>query len=121
MFDESEPLRLVREMCEAGWAVVQLCRGILFHLPAGDETFDTSSMGIPTPDEHPLESVARLFEFTRKIQKAAGGVPWWATVMLGCASSSLCRGRQTCRQFLQALWDLAGPASPTHRRPGIFF
>lgn len=32
-------------------------------------------MGIPTPDEHPLESMVRLFDFTRQIQETAGDIP----------------------------------------------
>lgn len=76
VFDESEPLRLVREMCEAGVELLSNSAGNPYFIyPQVTRPFDTSSMGIPTPDEHPLESVARLFEFTRKIQKAAGGVP----------------------------------------------
>lgn len=32
-------------------------------------------MGGEVPDEHPLESVARLFEFTRRIQRTVPDIP----------------------------------------------
>ena len=43
--------------------------------PQVTRPFDKSSYGIPTPEEHPLESMARLFAFTRTVQQAAGSVP----------------------------------------------
>lgn len=75
-FDETEPLLLVKEMCKAGVELLSNSAGNPYYIyPQVTRPFDTSSMGIPTPDEHPLESIARLFEFTRKIQQAAGKVP----------------------------------------------
>jgi 2,4-dienoyl-CoA reductase-like NADH-dependent reductase (Old Yellow Enzyme family) len=32
-------------------------------------------MGIPVPGEHPLESIARLFGFTERVQRIAGEIP----------------------------------------------
>lgn len=75
-FDETEPLRLVRQMCEAGVGLLSNSAGNPYYIyPQVTRPFDTSSMGIPVPEEHPLQSIERLFSFTRMIQKAAGDVP----------------------------------------------
>ncbi|MDD2994188.1 MAG: NADH:flavin oxidoreductase [Pygmaiobacter sp.] len=75
-FDPTEPMALVRMMVENGVDLLSNSAGNPYYIyPQVTRPFDTSSMGIPTPDEHPLESTARLFEFTRQIQKAAGDVP----------------------------------------------
>lgn len=75
-FDETEPLMLVRRMCESNVDLLSNSAGNPYYVyPQVTRPFDTSSMGIPIPDEHPLESVDRLFEFTRKISQAAGKVP----------------------------------------------
>lgn len=75
-FDDTEPLKLVRLMCESGVELLSNSAGNPYYIyPQVTRPFDTSSMGIPTPEEHPLESIGRLFSFTRKIQRAAGDVP----------------------------------------------
>lgn len=75
-FDPTEPMELVRLMCENGVDLLSNSAGNPYYIyPQVTRPFDLSSMGIPTPDEHPLESIARLFNFTRMIQKAAGDVP----------------------------------------------
>lgn len=75
-FDPTEPMALVRMMCEEGVDLLSNSAGNPYYIyPQVTRPFDLSSMGIPTPDEHPLESMARLFDFTRQIQKAAGDVP----------------------------------------------
>lgn len=75
-FDPTEPMQLVKLMCENGVDLLSNSAGNPYYIyPQVTRPFDLSSMGIPTPDEHPLESIARLFEFTRKIQQAAGNVP----------------------------------------------
>ncbi len=75
-FDPTEPMELVRLMCESGVDLLSNSAGNPYYIyPQVTRPFDLSSMGIPTPDEHPLESIARLFSFTRMIQKAAGDVP----------------------------------------------
>ncbi|MDR3120780.1 MAG: NADH:flavin oxidoreductase [Clostridiales bacterium] len=75
-FDQKEPLRLVRLLCENGAALLSNSAGNPYYIyPQVTRPFDVSSTGIPTPDEHPLTSVARLFSFTRLIQKEAGPVP----------------------------------------------
>lgn len=75
-FDETEPLLLVKQMCEAGVELLSNSAGNPYYIyPQVTRPFDLSSMGIPVPKEHPLQSIDRLFSFTRKIQQAAGNVP----------------------------------------------
>lgn len=74
--DLSEPMQLVKMMIESGVELLSNSAGNPYYIfPQVTRPFDQSSQGVPTPDEHPLESVARLFEFTRKIQAAAGEIP----------------------------------------------
>lgn len=75
-FDPEEPMQLVRMLCEEGIDLLSNSAGNPYYIyPQVTRPFDLSSQGIPTPDEHPLESVARLFSFTRQIQAAAGDIP----------------------------------------------
>ncbi|HPS82331.1 MAG TPA: NADH:flavin oxidoreductase, partial [Candidatus Limiplasma sp.] len=75
-FDPTEPMALVRMLCERGVGLLSNSAGNPYYIyPQVTRPFDSSSMGIPVPDEHPLESVARLFAFTRSIQREAGNVP----------------------------------------------
>lgn len=75
-YDPTEPLQLVKMLCENGVGLLSNSAGNPYYIyPQVTRPFDQSSMGIPVPEEHPLESVARLFEFTRQIQHAAGNVP----------------------------------------------
>ncbi len=75
-FDPTEPMALVKMLCENGINLLSNSAGNPYYIyPQVTRPFDLSSMGIPTPEEHPLESCARLFDFTRQIQAAAGSVP----------------------------------------------
>ncbi len=75
-FDPEEPMALVRMFREKGVGLLSNSAGNPYYIyPQVTRPFDTSSSGVPVPDEHPLESVARLFAFTRMIQKEAGEVP----------------------------------------------
>ncbi len=75
-FDPEEPMALVRMLREKGVGLLSNSAGNPYYIyPQVTRPFDISSTGIPVPDEHPLESVARLFDFTRRIQRAAGDVP----------------------------------------------
>ena len=75
-FDPTEPMALVRMLVENGVTLLSNSAGNPYYIyPQVTRPFDLSSMGIPTPEEHPLESMARLFQFTREIQEAAGDVP----------------------------------------------
>ena len=75
-FDFTEPKQLVEMMIASGVDLLSNSGGNPYYIyPQVTRPFDKSSYGIPTPEEHPLESVARLFMFTREVQKAAGDVP----------------------------------------------
>ena len=75
-YDPTEPMALVRMMVENGVDLLSNSGGNPYHIyPQVTRPFDQSSYGIPTPGEHPLESMERLFGFTRDIQKAAGDIP----------------------------------------------
>lgn len=74
--DLTEPLALVRLLVENGINLLSNSAGNPYYrFPQVTRPFDTPTIGGETPDEHPLESVARLFELTRQIQKTAGDVP----------------------------------------------
>jgi 2,4-dienoyl-CoA reductase-like NADH-dependent reductase (Old Yellow Enzyme family) len=75
-YNPDESLRLVRKLCEAGVKLLSNSAGNPYYIyPQVTRPFDTSSTGVPVPEEHPLESIARLFEFTRGVQVAAGDIP----------------------------------------------
>ena len=75
-FDPSEPVRLVKEMVAAGVDLLSNSGGNPYYIyPQVTRPFDKSSYGIPVPQEHPLESIDRLFSLTECVQKAAGDVP----------------------------------------------
>ena len=75
-FDPAEPVRLVKDMCAAGADLLSNSAGNPYYIyPQVTRPFDTSSLGVPVPEEHPLESIERLFEFNRVVQEAAGSVP----------------------------------------------
>lgn len=75
-FDPTEPMALVKMMVENGVNLLSNSGGNPYYIyPQVTRPFDKSSYGIPTPAEHPLESMARLFSFTRTVQEAAGDVP----------------------------------------------
>lgn len=75
-YDPAEPMELVRMMCQSGVGLLSNSAGNPYYIyPQVTRPFDKSSQGIPVPEEHQLESIARLFDFTRQIQKAAGNIP----------------------------------------------
>ena len=75
-FDPTEPIALTRMLVKRGVGLLSNSAGNPYYIyPQVLRPFDTSSTGVPVPQEHPLQSVARLFAFTRAIQKEAGGVP----------------------------------------------
>lgn len=99
-FDPSEPKRLVRAMIKSGVSLLSNSAGNPYYIyPQVTRPFDQSSMGIPIPDEHPLESIARLFMFTRLIQEEAGDIPvvgngytWLRQYMVHAGSANLKNG-----------------------------
>ena len=75
-FDPTEPLQLVKMLCESGVQLLSNSAGNPYYIyPQVTRPFDTSSMGVPIPEEHQLQSIERLFAFTRLIQEAAGDIP----------------------------------------------
>jgi 2,4-dienoyl-CoA reductase (NADPH2) len=74
--DFTEPLQLVKLLCENGVDLLSNSAGNPYYIhPQVTRPFDLPIIGGNTPEEHPLESIARLFEFTRQIQQAAGDIP----------------------------------------------
>jgi 2,4-dienoyl-CoA reductase-like NADH-dependent reductase (Old Yellow Enzyme family) len=75
-FDPREPERLARDLCASDVNLLSNSAGNPYYIyPQVTRPFDTSSMGIPVPEEHPLESIERLFAFTALVQKNSGPVP----------------------------------------------
>ena len=99
-FDPEEPMALVRMMREQNVNLLSNSAGNPYYIyPQVTRPFDLSSSGIPVPDEHPLESVARLFDFTRRIQKEAGSIPvvgngytWLRQYMFNAGAANLADG-----------------------------
>ena len=75
-FNPDEPLALTRMLADKGVGLLSSSAGNPYYIyPQVTRPFDLSCPGLPMPDEHPLESVGRLFAFTRRIQKEAGNIP----------------------------------------------
>lgn len=74
--DLTEPVILTRKLVEAGIDLISNSAGNPYYrFPQVTRPFDMPAEGGEIPDEHPFVSIERLFEFTRRIQKAAGNVP----------------------------------------------
>ena len=100
-FDPTEPVKLVKELVKAGVNLLSNSGGNPYYIyPQVTRPFDTSSYGIPTPDEHPLESCARLYNLTKVVQEAAGDIPvigngytWLRNYLPYVASANLEKGK----------------------------
>jgi 2,4-dienoyl-CoA reductase-like NADH-dependent reductase (Old Yellow Enzyme family) len=118
-FDAEEPEHLVRDLCAAGVQLLSNSAGNPYYIyPQVTRPFDTSSTGIPVPQEHPLESIARLFSFTALVQKAAGAVPvagngysWLRQFLPHAGAANLAAGR--CSFVGMGRSALAYPDAPT--------
>lgn len=74
--DITEPLALAKLIIEAGTDLLSNSSGNpYFGYPFFTRPFDMPIIGGSSPNEHPLESVARIFELSRKIQAIAGDIP----------------------------------------------
>lgn len=74
--DLTEPLKLVRKMIENGVNLLGSSAGNPYYKAVYvTRPFDTPVIGGEMPEEHPLESVARLFELTRQVQREAKDIP----------------------------------------------
>ena len=100
-FDPTEPSILVAELRDMGVELLSNSAGNPYYIyPQVTRPFDTSSMGIPVPDEHPLESIQRLFDFTEMVQKIAGKIPvvgngytWLRQFMPNAGAANIAAGR----------------------------
>ena len=70
-----EPLALVSKLVEAGVGLLAYSLGIPYWKPQYGRPFDVPIPGGKTPDEHPLEGVARHLRVATEIQRAFPGVP----------------------------------------------
>lgn len=74
--DLTEPVKLVELLVKSGINLLSNSSGNPYYrFPQVTRPFDSPTIGGEIPEEHPLESVARLFEFSRTIQKIAGDIP----------------------------------------------
>lgn len=75
-YDPTEPEALIRALRDAGVGLLSNSVGNpYYHYPQVSRPFDRADEGGDPPPEHPLESVARLFDITRTMQRAAGDIP----------------------------------------------
>ena len=75
-FDFNEPLLLAKQLVDCGVQLIGTSAGNPYSVnPYVPRPFDTPALGAPTPPEHPLKGVERLFELTHKIQRAVGDIP----------------------------------------------
>jgi len=75
-YDSTEPVKLAKLLVENGAQLLGTTAGNPRYIfPYVTRAFDSPVIGVDTPDEHPLESSARLFKITRDIQKAVGNIP----------------------------------------------
>ncbi|MCL2833012.1 MAG: NADH:flavin oxidoreductase [Treponema sp.] len=100
-FSPSEPMRLTADLRDAGVDLLSNSAGNPYHIyPQVTRPFDTSSMGIPVPKEHQLESIQRLFDFTAMVQNIAGNIPvvgngytWLRQFMPYAGAANIAAGR----------------------------
>ncbi|APC08995.1 NADH:flavin oxidoreductase [Neomoorella thermoacetica] len=101
--DLTEPIRLVHLLKENGVALVSISAGNPYYIRTEvTRPFDTPVRGAGLPDEHPLESVARLFNITRAIQEAepelavmGSGYSWLRQFFGQAAAANIARGAVT--------------------------
>ena len=100
-FDLDEPLRLVRLLTQHSVNLLSNSAGNpYFRYPQVTRPLDIPALGGEIPDEHPLESVARLFHFSEQIQKAAGEIPiigngysWLRQFIPNCGAANVASGK----------------------------
>ncbi|NCB06503.1 MAG: NADH:flavin oxidoreductase, partial [Clostridia bacterium] len=100
-YDLCDPLELVRLLTAHGVNLLSNSAGNpYFRYPQVTRPLDVPALGGETPNEHPLESVARLFELSSQIQQAAGKVPvigngysWLRQFIPYCGAANISKGR----------------------------
>jgi 2,4-dienoyl-CoA reductase-like NADH-dependent reductase (Old Yellow Enzyme family) len=120
-FEPREPEQMTRDLCAAGVDLLSNSAGNPYYIyPQVTRPFDISSMGIPVPEEHPLESIERLFSFTALVQKNAGPVPvvgngysWLRQFLPNAGAANLAAGRcalvglgRSSFAYPDAPWDI---------------
>lgn len=75
-FDPKEPVELALTLKDRGVDILSCTMGNPYYIyPYVTRPFDQPGIGGTVPEEHPLESIARMFAITRKIQEAVGDLP----------------------------------------------
>ncbi len=75
-FDENEAKMLVKLLVDEGVQLLSNSAGNPYYIyPQVTRPFDTSSLGIPVPEENQLQSIDRLFSFTDLVTASANGIP----------------------------------------------
>ncbi|MFH1085552.1 MAG: NADH:flavin oxidoreductase [Chloroflexota bacterium] len=72
--DLTEPLRLIGLLHEAGTALVNVTAGNPYFTPHINRPFDQNTVGVPMPEEHPLQGVVRLIGLARQVKAAHPGL-----------------------------------------------
>ena len=100
-YDLNEPVLLAKQLVEEGVQLICTSAGNPYsNSPYVPRPFDTPVIGAPTPCEHPLEGVERLFKLTHEIQEAVGDIPvigsgysWLREFMPFVGAANLALGR----------------------------
>jgi 2,4-dienoyl-CoA reductase-like NADH-dependent reductase (Old Yellow Enzyme family) len=114
-----EPLALVRMLTSLGVDLLASTAGNPYYSdPQVTRPFDQPTIGAPLPQEHPLESVDRLFSLTAAIQREAGDVPvigsgysWLRQFFPNTAAFNINRG--ACRFVGLGRSSIAYPNAPS--------
>ena len=95
--DLSEPLKLIGLLKEAGVALINVTAGNPYFTPHINRPFDANVTGGYTPEEHPLQGVARLIGLAREVKRAhpdlvvLGTGYSWLRQFLGNVASAVVR------------------------------
>jgi len=97
--DLDEPLRLIGLLREVGVRLINVTAGNPYYTPHINRPFDQNVSGGYTPDEHPLQGVARLIHLAREVKArypdltiVGSGYSWLRQYLGGVAAGVLARG-----------------------------
>ncbi|MBC7237721.1 MAG: NADH:flavin oxidoreductase [Chloroflexi bacterium] len=97
--DLSEPLRLIGLLKELGVPLINVTAGNPYFTPHINRPFDRNVIGGYTPEEHPLQGVARLIDLARQVKAAhpdvvvvGTGYSWLRQFMGQVAAAVVARG-----------------------------
>ena len=98
--DLGEPLRLVRDLQEAGVRLINVTAGNPYYTPHINRPFDQNVVGGYTPDEHPARGVLRMIALAAEVKAAApdlvvlgSGYSWLRQYVGPVAAAVLARGQ----------------------------